>query len=42
MRDLDGLGRGEIGGNREVQVVAILEELESLGGSGGGCGVDED
>lgn len=38
--DLDGLGRGEIGDNREIQIVAVLEELESLGGSRGGCGID--
>ena len=39
--DLDGLGWREVGGSREVQVVAILEKLECFRGSGGGRGVDE-
>lgn len=40
--DLNGLGRGKIGGSREIQVVSVLEKLESLGSCRGGCGVEED
>lgn len=42
LRDLDGLGRGELGGSGEVEIIAVLEQLDGLRSSGSWCSVQEE
>lgn len=41
LRDLEGLGWGEVGGGCEVEVVAVFEELHGFRGGGRRGGPDE-